>query len=31
MRVVLIDGEHYPDVTKWAIHKLGGDVCCAVS
>ena len=28
-RVVLIDGEHYPDVLKWAIKKLG-DVCCAV-
>ncbi len=28
-RVVLIDGEHYPDVIKWAINKLG-DVCCAV-
>lgn len=29
MRVVLIDGEHYPDVTRWAIQKLG-NVCCAV-
>ena len=28
-RVVLIDGEHYPDVIRWAIRKLG-DVCCAV-
>ena len=28
-RVVLIDGEHYPDVIRWAIEKLG-DVCCAV-
>ena len=28
-RVVLIDGEHYPDVVKWAVGKLG-DVCCAV-
>ncbi|WP_297506081.1 2,3-diphosphoglycerate synthetase [Thermococcus sp.] len=29
MRVVLIDGEHYPPVTRWAIEKLG-EVCCAV-
>ena len=29
MRMVLIDGEHYPDVTAWAIKGLG-DVCCAV-
>ncbi|USS39984.1 2,3-diphosphoglycerate synthetase [Thermococcus aggregans] len=29
MRMVLIDGEHYPDVTAWAIKQLG-DVCCAV-
>lgn len=29
MRVVLIDGEHYPPVTRWAIEKLG-NVCCAV-
>ena len=28
-RVVLIDGEHYPDVVRWAVSKLG-DVCCAV-
>ncbi|NJE53776.1 2,3-diphosphoglycerate synthetase [Thermococcus sp. 21S9] len=28
-RLALIDGEHYPPVTKWAIEKLG-DVCCAV-
>ncbi|MDI3475985.1 MAG: cyclic 2,3-diphosphoglycerate synthase [Thermococcaceae archaeon] len=28
-RIVLIDGEHYPDVTRWAIQKLG-NVCCAV-
>ena len=28
-RVVLIDGEHYPDVVRWAIKKLG-NVCCAV-
>ncbi|ASI99554.1 2,3-diphosphoglycerate synthetase [Thermococcus celer] len=28
-RLVLIDGEHYPDVTAWAVKKLG-DVCCAV-
>ncbi|ASJ04659.1 2,3-diphosphoglycerate synthetase [Thermococcus barossii] len=28
-RLVLIDGEHYPDVTAWAVEKLG-DVCCAV-
>lgn len=27
--MVLIDGEHYPDVTAWAIKGLG-DVCCAV-
>lgn len=27
--MVLIDGEHYPDVTAWAIKQLG-DVCCAV-
>ncbi len=29
MRMVLIDGEHYPDVTAWAVRTLG-DVCCAV-
>lgn len=29
MRMVLIDGEHYPDVTEWAIKKIG-DVSCAV-
>ncbi|NJE42050.1 2,3-diphosphoglycerate synthetase [Thermococcus sp. GR6] len=29
MKLVLIDGEHYPDVISWAIKKLG-DVCCAV-
>ncbi|MDK2782557.1 MAG: cyclic 2,3-diphosphoglycerate synthase [Thermococcaceae archaeon] len=29
MRMVLIDGEHYPDVTAWAIKQLK-DVCCAV-
>ncbi|MBP1912873.1 2,3-diphosphoglycerate synthetase [Thermococcus stetteri] len=29
MKAVLIDGEHYPDVTRWAIQKLG-NVCCAV-
>ena len=29
MRMVLIDGEHYPDVTAWAIKKIG-DVSCAV-
>ncbi|ASJ09281.1 2,3-diphosphoglycerate synthetase [Thermococcus siculi] len=28
-RLVLIDGEHYPDVTAWAVKRLG-DVCCAV-
>ncbi|AHL22603.1 2,3-phosphoglycerate synthetase [Thermococcus nautili] len=28
-RLALIDGEHYPPVTRWAIEKLG-DVCCAV-
>jgi len=28
-RLVLIDGEHYPDVTAWAVRKLG-NVCCAV-
>ncbi len=28
-RLVLIDGEHYPDVTAWAVEMLG-DVCCAV-
>ena len=28
-RLALIDGEHYPDVTAWAIEMLG-DVCCAV-
>lgn len=28
-RLVLIDGEHYPDVTAWAVEMLGG-VCCAV-
>ncbi len=28
-RLVLIDGEHYPDVTVWAVEMLG-DVCCAV-
>ncbi|ASJ02663.1 2,3-diphosphoglycerate synthetase [Thermococcus profundus] len=29
MRIALIDGEHYPDVVKWALGQLG-DVCCAV-
>lgn len=29
MRLVLIDGEHYQDVIRWAIEKLG-NVCCAV-
>ncbi|ASJ07163.1 2,3-diphosphoglycerate synthetase [Thermococcus pacificus] len=29
MRVALVDGEHYPDVVKWALERLG-DVCCAV-
>ncbi|ALM74502.1 hypothetical protein [Thermococcus barophilus] len=29
MRLVLIDGEHYPDVIRWAIKKTG-NVCCAV-
>lgn len=29
MRMVLIDGEHYPDVTAWAVRALG-DICCAV-
>lgn len=29
MRIALIDGEHYPDVVRWAMEKLG-DVCCAV-
>ncbi len=29
VKMVLIDGEHYPDVTAWAI-KMLGDVCCAV-
>ncbi|WP_010478049.1 2,3-phosphoglycerate synthetase [Thermococcus zilligii] len=29
MRVALVDGEHYPDVVKWAIEMLG-NVCCAV-
>jgi cyclic 2,3-diphosphoglycerate synthetase len=28
-RLALIDGEHYPDVTAWAVGLLG-DVCCAV-
>jgi len=28
-RVVLIDGEHYPDVVAWAVGKLE-DVCCAL-
>ena len=28
-RLVLIDGEHYPDVTAWAVEMLE-DVCCAV-
>lgn len=28
-RLVLIDGEHYPDVIGWAVRRLG-DVCCAV-
>lgn len=28
-RLALIDGEHYPPVTRWAIEMLGG-VCCAV-
>ncbi len=27
--MVLIDGEHYPDVTAWAVKKLD-NVCCAV-
>ena len=29
MKIALIDGEHYPDVVKWALDKLG-NVCCAV-
>lgn len=29
MRMALVDGEHYPDVTAWAIEALG-DICCAV-
>lgn len=29
MRLVLIDGEHYPDVIRWAVEKIE-DVCCAV-
>ena len=29
VKMVLNDGEHYPDVTAWAVKKLG-DVCCAV-
>ncbi|NJF24430.1 2,3-diphosphoglycerate synthetase [Thermococcus sp. Bubb.Bath] len=29
MKLVLVDGEHYPPVTAWALKKLG-DVCCAV-
>ena len=29
MRIALIDGEHYPDVVKWALERLG-NVCCAV-
>lgn len=29
MRVVLIDGEHYADVNRWAIKRLG-NVCCAI-
>ncbi len=28
-RLALIDGEHYPPVTRWAMEKLG-NVCCAV-
>ncbi|WP_297534318.1 2,3-diphosphoglycerate synthetase [Thermococcus sp.] len=28
-RIALVDGEHYPPVTRWALRKLG-DVCCAV-
>ncbi|AEH25110.1 2,3-phosphoglycerate synthetase [Pyrococcus yayanosii] len=28
MRLVLIDGEHYPDVIRWALEKVGA--CCAV-
>jgi len=28
-RLVLIDGEHYPDVVAWAVEKIG-NVCCAV-
>ncbi len=28
-RLVLIDGEHYPDVIRWALNRLE-DVCCAV-
>ncbi len=27
--MALVDGEHYPDVTAWAIEALG-DICCAV-
>ncbi len=29
VKMVLIDGEHYPDVTAWAVKKLD-NVCCAV-
>jgi len=29
MKLALVDGEHYPPVTAWALKKLG-DVCCAV-
>lgn len=29
MRIALIDGEHYPDVVRWALECIG-DVCCAV-
>lgn len=28
-RLALIDGEHYPPVTRWALERLG-NVCCAV-
>ena len=28
MRLALIDGEHYPSVTKWALKKI--NACCAV-
>jgi cyclic 2,3-diphosphoglycerate synthetase len=29
MKLALVDGEHYPPVTAWALKRLG-DVCCAV-